>query len=280
MSISNYCVLDIEVAPESREDEQITQYLITKKTGGLHPLFSKIILIGLKELDAEPLIYHGEDEHKILSQTWEHLAELQKRLKRFSIITFNGYRFDVPFLLIRSAINAVEKTININTNRWTMEDSNHFDLMQLLSGYGEYPFVSLEISCRKLGISVPESAISATEIASRYHKGDWDSILEHSRRNLLLTEALYHKLFGRLATKSQRERIYKLTENLKLDSKMMAEYLKLAFGKSSSKELTPNEADELIALLEKTKSATDFEAVYKKLKGGKPERLHPSAKPI
>ncbi len=266
---SNYCVLDIEVVPESREDEQITQYLITKKTGGLHPLFSKIILIGLKEPDAEPLIYHGEDEQKILSQGWEHLAELQKHFKKITIITFNGYRFDVPFLLIRSAINGVEKTLNINTNRWAMEDSNHFDLMQFLSGYGEYPFVSLEISCRKLGVAVPESAISATEIASSYHKGDWGSIIEHSRRNLLLTEALYHKLFGRLATKSQRERIYKLTENLKLDSKMMADYLKLAFNKSTSKELTPKEADELIALLEKTKSAADFEFIYKKLKWGK-----------
>lgn len=271
--MSNYCVLDIEVVPESREDEQITQYLITKKTGGLHPLFSKIILIGLKEPDAEPLIYHGEDEHKILAQSWEHLAELQKRLKKILIITFNGYRFDVPFLLIRSAINGVEKTININTNRWAMEDSNHFDLMQFLSGYGEYPFVSLEISCRKLGVAVPESAISATEISSCYHKGDWDSIIEHSRRNLFLTEALYHKLFWRFATKTQRERIYKLTEDLKIESKIMADYLKLAFNKSSSKELTHKEADELITLLENTKSASDFELIYKKLKVGRVEHL-------
>jgi len=41
----NYVVLDIEIAPENFEDEQIKEYLMDKNfPRKMHPLFSRIIL--------------------------------------------------------------------------------------------------------------------------------------------------------------------------------------------------------------------------------------------
>lgn len=189
----NYVVLDIEIAPENYEDEQIKEYLMDKNfPRKMHPLFSRIILIGLKPANKETELFYPKDEKDLLNRFWSRLSEL----KPAHVVTFNGYNFDIPFIEIRSKIKEVLPTMGINQNKYKMDNSNHFDCMQMLSAGQTFLNVALEISCRVLGISVPEERVSGEAVPKLYAAGELDILKEHCKQDVELTEQLYLKLRG------------------------------------------------------------------------------------
>ncbi|KPV65549.1 MAG: Nucleoid occlusion protein [Candidatus Bathyarchaeota archaeon BA1] len=92
---------------------------------------------------------------------------------------------DIPFIKVRSLINGIKPTMVIETNKWRMEGSNHFDLMLAFSHIDTFLWVSLETLCRLYGI----------EVMASYRRGDWDSIIKHDTQDLVMTEELYKKFF-------------------------------------------------------------------------------------
>jgi DNA polymerase elongation subunit (family B) len=189
----NYVVLDIEIAPENFEDEQIKEYLMDKNfPRKMHPLFSRIILIGLKPANKETELFYPKDEKDLLTRFWSRLSEL----KPAYVVTFNGYNFDIPFIEIRSKIKEVQPTIGINQNKYKMDSSNHIDCMQMLSSSQTFLNVALDISCRVLGIPVPEERVAGEEIPKLYAAGKFDILKEHCKQDVEITEQLYLKLKG------------------------------------------------------------------------------------
>ena len=191
----DYVTLDIETValPEAYEPK-VLDYLMGKDTAkviGLHPVFSKIIAVGIKEPDNEPNIFYGDDERKILSDTWAYFGKHQE----VKVVTFNGYGFDIPFIAVRSLINGIKPTMDIEKNKWRMEGSNHFDLMLAFSHIDTFLWVSLETLCRLYGIEVPEDRLSSEKVMACYRRGDWVSITKHSKQDLVMTEELYKKFF-------------------------------------------------------------------------------------
>jgi len=186
-----YLILDIETAPLKYEDEKILDYLMDKQIDRhFHPLFSKLIAIGVKRNGCEPNFFFGDDESKILTDFWNYLTDLHPPL----IVTFNGYGFDVPFINVRSIVNGVKIGKNINLNKWKMMSSDHFDCMLFLSTEAGFTWVSLEVACRVFGISIPPKRIPSSQICERYQEKDWETIKDHSRQDLILTEELFKKL--------------------------------------------------------------------------------------
>lgn len=191
----DYVILDIETValPEAMEPK-VLDYLMGKDTAkviGLHPVFSKIVVIGIKEPDNEPIFFWGDDERKILSDTWAYFNEH----RGVRVVTFNGYNFDIPFIKVRSLIKSIEPTIRIETNKWRMEGSNHFDLMLAFSHIDRFLWVALETLCRLYDIEVPEDKLSGREVMACYRRRDWDSIIKHNRQDLVMTDELYKKFF-------------------------------------------------------------------------------------
>lgn len=187
----DYLVFDIETAALGEFDQETTEYLMDKSfSSGMHPVFAKIIAIGYKLPGEKPIVLKGEDEKRILEQFWEIL----RRKIPGKFVTFSGYRFDLPFLNIRSRINGIFPSVEINTNKWRMWFSNHFDCMLALSHLGILLNVRLEIACRMLGIKVKDSAMRGADIPSLYKIGRWDEIEKHCVHDLELTEQLYLKL--------------------------------------------------------------------------------------
>jgi uncharacterized protein YprB with RNaseH-like and TPR domain len=184
-------VLDIEIAPLDLKDTDVIDYLINKPSRTtLHPVFSKIIVIGIKELENEPIQFYGDDEHRILRRFWTYL----KKHRNSRFITFNGYGLDVPFIYVRSTINKVIPTVEIERNLSKMENSNHYDCMLAFSHYNTFRWVALDILCKMHGIPAPEKRIPATEIARLYRKRQWKPILMHNRNDLILIEKLYKSI--------------------------------------------------------------------------------------
>ena len=188
----SYLIVDIETVPLEILDENIWIYLSEKATTRtMHPVFSKIIVIGLKQPRLDPIMLSGNTEKEILNEFWKKVGEI----KPIKFITYNGYKFDIPFILVRSAINNITPTIEINTNKWYMEDSNHYDCMLALSYKENFLNVALDIVCKMFSINVVDK-ISGNEIEAYYKRNDWDPIIHRCLQDVILTEKLYKKICG------------------------------------------------------------------------------------
>ncbi len=185
--------VDIETTPLEFDNKEIINYLMDKSFPRFsHPFFGKIIAIGVKMENEEPVIFYGNDEKDILTKFWQFLPENNIG----KIITWNGYGFDVPFLNIRSVINEIKKTKTINLNKWRMLEvgSNHIDCMQFFSSTGEFQFIALEIACRLMDIQVPPDRIRGDGIEKFFRKGEWEPIINKNKEDLTMLEKLYQKI--------------------------------------------------------------------------------------
>ena len=68
--------LDIETTPLEFDNKEIISYLMDRNIPRFsHPLFGKIISIGIKKENEEPLMLYGNDEKEILTKFWEFMSE-------------------------------------------------------------------------------------------------------------------------------------------------------------------------------------------------------------
>ncbi len=188
-----YVTLDIETAKLKIEDQAVIDYLISRKfVPSLHPAFSKIIMIGLKENDGDPFCFFGDDEKEILEDFWSYIY----RAKPKRIITYNGYGFDIPYVNVRSIFNGIKKHLcyEINQNKYRMEKSNHYDCMLALSGANNFHYVSLDVSCRLFGIPISKDRLLPKEKARHYRDKNWPPIVKYNEEDVGLTEKLYQKI--------------------------------------------------------------------------------------
>jgi len=127
----HYVVLDIETCPLPQEgyskqqlarlareadihrqcEPDMVEELIVQRAASLHPLLSWIVCISVQRAVNDlqqlfkPYSYLAskpEDEKDMLERFWQDIQKLVDRKERILWITFNGKRFDVPFLLART----------------------------------------------------------------------------------------------------------------------------------------------------------------------------------
>lgn len=199
-----FITLDIETVPIKIEHEDVREYLmdkkISKESRSLDANYAKIITIGLKVFNEPLKLFYGDDEKEILAGFWNFMKEFVNKNPLFKIITHNGYKFDIPFIILRSCVNNVEipKNIDINTNQWTMKNSNHFDTMIFFSYYGNFINPNLDVLCRLHGIDVPKGRIFGADIERVYKEGNWEKITEHCKQDIEILEKLFEKVCLRL----------------------------------------------------------------------------------
>ncbi len=190
-----YLCLDIETVPLTITDDNIKNYLMDKKISkearSLDPNYSKIITIALKMKDKEAFVLYGDDEKQLLNKFWYIVKGHPNAL----FITHNGYKFDIPFLNIRSIVNNVSIPISINLNRWRMESSNHFDTMLFFSQYETFTNPNLEILGRLHNLEISRERITGQDIEKFYLKKDWETIKQHCKEDVEILEKLFNKLF-------------------------------------------------------------------------------------
>jgi|SRR3989344_541650 len=184
----NYIAFDIETAPIDIRDDMIKEYLmdkqISKEMRSLNPMYAKIICICLKPNDGEMIILSGENERVLIEQFWSIVKDYNL------FVTNNGYGYDVPFLIVRSAINRIKPSIKININKFSMENSNHFDTMLFFS-QNVFTNPRLDIIAKTLGIDVGENRFSGAEVERLYREGKWEEIRQHCREDVDITERIY-----------------------------------------------------------------------------------------
>jgi hypothetical protein len=189
----DYLVVDIETVPLDIKDEVIREYLMDKQISRemrcFNPLYSKIICIGLKPKNKESILLSGDDETKLLEEFWS----IAKEHNLF--ITHNGYGFDVPFIMIRSAINNIKPSIKINANKFSMENSNHFDTMLFFS-QNVFTNSRMDILAKTLGINIGENRFTGADVERLHKEGKMDEVVRHCREDIEITEKIYLFLKG------------------------------------------------------------------------------------
>lgn len=192
------------------EDEEKAEEI--KKQLGFYPLTGEIVAIGIlnpdtnkgaiylnsgkeiaareKKLEGEILLEFG-DEKQIIEKFWEAIKSYN------CFISFNGRGFDVPFLMVRSAVLGIKPTKNLMSNRYLNSqkfDAVHIDLMDQLTFYGVTRKFNLHMWSKTFGIKSPkEEGITGYEIADLYKEGKLLEIAKYNLGDLKATKELYEK---------------------------------------------------------------------------------------
>ncbi|AJF62863.1 MAG: DNA polymerase III epsilon subunit-like protein 3'-5' exonuclease [archaeon GW2011_AR20] len=183
-----YLFLDIETVPLEINDEFIMRYLMDKKltdaARSLNPHYSRIIVIGLK-YNNEVRLLTG-DEKEILTQFWDFM-----KTNNSVIVTHNGYKFDIPFIIIRSMINNLRVSKEINLNHWNMLKSNHLDTMIIFS-QNVFTNPNLKVLAKLNNIEFIDEGITGKDVERLWKENNLEKIKEHCKNDIETLEKLFN----------------------------------------------------------------------------------------
>lgn len=190
---------------EMENDEKKSEFLKeeVKKNLSLYPFTAKIVSIGMLNTESERMIvfyetddieeWQNEEKHikyksmnevEMIINFWKYVEKAKK------IISFNGRYFDIPFLMMRSAINKIKPTKNFMKNRF--DASIHVDLLEQLTFYGLTKKFNLDFYCHAFGIESPKSkGITGMEVKEMYKAGLRKDIAIYCGKDVQATYQLF-----------------------------------------------------------------------------------------
>ncbi len=222
-------VLTHWIRKESENEEEFKVALEELKNGlGFSPLTGEIVAIGVLDYyKNEGVVYFQAPGEKISESTLrqasasaEATADRQGReegitfkpmgekemLERFwdgaqkyqHFITFNGRGFDIPFLMIRSAIHGIRPTKDLMRGRYISQhnyDAIHIDLLDQLTFYGAVRRKGgLHLWSRAFGIESPKAGgVTGDDVGRLFKEKKFLDIAKYNVGDLRATKALYEK---------------------------------------------------------------------------------------
>lgn len=200
----------IRKTSESEEDYRVA--LQNLKEGlGFSPLTGEIVALGVLDVDTDKgAVYFqapGEeipdserdgvkfkqmDEREIIEQFWK-LADSSDEF-----IGFNSRGFDIPFIMIRSAIHGIRARKDLMAGRYAYQQkfgANHVDLIDQLTFYGAAKFKGgLHLWSRAFGIVSPKAqGVKGEDVAELYKNHQYLDIAHYNAEDLRATKELYKK---------------------------------------------------------------------------------------
>lgn len=199
------------IKKESKEEGAYEVALAELKEGlGFSPLTGRVVAVGV--LDAEKdqgAVYYqhpgksGEEseedgikfkvlsEKEILEKFWEVVQHSEE------FITFNGRAFDVPFLMIRSAVYGIRPSKDLLSNRYLSLQKfgcKHVDLLDQLTFYGAvYRHKgNLHLWTRAFGIKSPKAGgVTGDDVGRLFREKKFLEIAQYNVGDLRATRELY-----------------------------------------------------------------------------------------
>lgn len=199
------------IKKESVGEEDYKVALEELKNGlGFSPLTGEIIVIGvldcaknqgvvyynapgetINEFSENGIIFKQATEKEMLEKFWQGAKEYGE------FIGFNSRGFDVPFLMIRSAICGVMPTKNLMEGRYLYQqrDARHIDLQDQLTFYGAVRKKgSLHLWSRAFGIKSPkEEGVTGDDIGKLFKEKKFLEIARYNAGDLRATKELYER---------------------------------------------------------------------------------------
>lgn len=184
--------------------------------------------------DDEVLYRFCQTEKELLSRVWKALMKLKQK----QIVTYNGARFDLPYMMVRSLANAVTVPWHI-VNQKRYED-NHIDVSDVLEVYGVARFpANLDSLCVLMGVASPkEGGISGKDAPVLWKEGKKEVVIRYCGRDT--------KQLGQVAVALHERGVIDLWSdtNHRRAAKEAEEAAKKAAEKvSAAEECAPSEED-------------------------------------
>jgi hypothetical protein len=176
---------------------------------GFSPLTGEVVVIGvldyereqgavyfqapgkkIEDFEKDGIKFKQMTEPEMLEKFWE-LA-----LKYDEFISFNGRGFDVPFLMIRSAIHGIRPSKDLMSNRYLnlqKFNAKHIDLYEQLTFYGATRKKGgLHLWSRAFGIKSPKSeGVKGEDVTRMFREGKFKEIAEYNGHDIIATKELY-----------------------------------------------------------------------------------------
>ncbi len=171
-------------APDPVELERRREELLSRL--GLDPTTGRIVCIGVIDTETPfERTFAQSDEKELLESFWRWLDGARPTL----FVTFNGRRFDVPYLNIRSAIHGIEPAYSIPLG-W----SSHFDVREALEGDDKRRRGSLDYFCAVFGVPSPKMEMDGSLVGQAYAEGRIEDIARYCLADCRATLDLYRRL--------------------------------------------------------------------------------------
>jgi uncharacterized protein YprB with RNaseH-like and TPR domain len=201
------------IRQEAETDEDYEIALAQLKDGlGFSPLTGEVVVIGVMDVERDlGVVYYqapGESrEEDVIEKniTFKQATE-KEMLRKFwegankytNFITFNGRSFDVPFLMVRSAVHGVRPTKDLMRGRYLYQQDPqavHIDLYDQLSFYGAVRRKgSLHLWSRAFGIESPKaSGVTGDDVGRLFKEKKYLDIAKYNVGDIVATKKLYEK---------------------------------------------------------------------------------------
>jgi DNA polymerase elongation subunit (family B) len=140
----------------------------------------------------EGVVIEVGDEKEILKKFWETVKHYD------NFVSFNGRAFDVPYLMIRSAILGVKPSKNLMSNRYLESQkygAAHVDLLDQLTFYGAVRKKhTLHFWAKAFAIPSPkEGGITGDDMDELFKTKKYLEIAKYNLGDLKATKELYKK---------------------------------------------------------------------------------------
>lgn len=177
--------------------EEAARYL------SLYPLTAKVVAIGMLNtitenslvlfqgsgsedwsVDEKKISYKAVDEKEMLQLFWKYVKKAE------TVVTFNGRNFDLPFMMIRSAMLGVKPSVNLLKKRYGASD--HVDLLEQFTFYGLTKKFNLDFYCQSFGIESPKSkGVSGMDVKELFNAGKIKDVAIYCGEDVKATYDLY-----------------------------------------------------------------------------------------
>lgn len=192
-----YAEQEKDITKREEKIEDAKRYL------SLYPFTAKIVAIGMLNTETENVMvlyesnekdewiseekstrYKPLSENEMLEYFWTCIEKVEK------VITFNGRNFDIPFIMLRSAMLKIKPSKNLLKGRF--DSTNHIDLLEQFTFYGITRKFNLDFYCHAFGIESPKSkGITGMEVKELYKAGRVKDIAIYCGDDVKATYKLY-----------------------------------------------------------------------------------------
>ena len=203
------------IKKESSSEAEYKEELEELKNGlGFSPLTGEIVVIGVLdcqknqgviyfqapgenppagggEFKEDNFIFKQAAEKEMLEKFWQGAKEYDE------FIGFNSRGFDVPFLMVRSAVHGVKPTRNLMEGRYLYQqrDAKHIDLQDQLTFYGAArKRGSLHLWSNLFNIKSPKAdGVTGDDVGRLFKEKKFLEIAKYNAGDLKATKELYEK---------------------------------------------------------------------------------------
>ncbi len=196
-----------EAADERDYDRELTEL---KEGLGFSALTGQIVALGVlddernegavyyqngiqdkTELNEAGVKYKPSTEAEMLTKFWELAGGYSE------FVSFNGRSFDVPFMMVRSAVHGIRPGKDLMSNRYLSSQkfsATHIDLYDQLTFYGAVRRKGgLHMWTRAFGIQSPKAGgTTGQDVARLYREEKYLEIARYNAKDLSATRELFH----------------------------------------------------------------------------------------